>query len=148
MANEARVTSGLQILKTSGSVRTLDYQSRPQSFTVTVDGTLGPTPGAIAVPLGGVDVDLSRLTTMGLCRVMNLDATNYVLWGVYEPDTDYFYPTMEIGPGETYVFKLPRFGPDETTGTGTQPGMTNVNGRFRLVPNTAACNVTVEAFER
>ena len=133
MSNEAQIRSSLQISK--GNLR---YNSQPTAFRADVTGTNGPTPGAIAVATAGTNVDLSALTTPGLCRLMNLDATNYVTWGIY--DGVYFFPLGEILPGETYVIRLSRILGSESPGTAT-------GNRLRLVANTAACKVAVEAFE-
>lgn len=153
MANEARVTSGLQVRKTTtGGTVVMDYLARPNSFTATVSGTLGPTPGAIVVSGSGTDVVLSQLTTPGLCRMMNMDSTNYVSVGVYEPNTGIYYPFMELLPGESYVFRLSRFYPEEQTGTGTLSGATNATLRLKAhaasgVTTPVSCTVLVEAFE-
>lgn len=133
MANEARIHSSLQINKGN-----LKPRSSPTVFTATVTGTNGPTPGAIAVSTSGVNVDFSALTTPGFCRIANLDATNYVTWGIY--DGVYFFPMGEILPGEFYVIRLSRSLGGESPGTGT-------GNRFRLVANTSACKVQVEAYE-
>lgn len=146
MANEATIRTTLQIRKSDddGNV-ILDYQSRPSGFTADVDGSKGPCPGSIAVSVSGTDIDFSQLTTPGLCRIMNQDSTNYVTLGVYEPDTDFFYPILEFPPFESYVVRLARFLETESTGTGTLVGY---NSRLQLRANTDTCNVLVEAFER
>ncbi len=146
MANEASIVSSLAIRKQTGSIVQIDYQSRPSAFKVTVTGRKGPVPGAIAVSTGGTDVDLSELTTPGLCRLSNQDATNYVEYGIWEPATTTFYPFGEIGPGESYVVKLSRNFLEEYSGTGT--GTTAPTNTFRMKANGAACNVLVEAFEK
>lgn len=145
MANEAQVQSGLRVLKRTGTVTQIDYNSRPNAFLATVTGTKGPLPGSITVSTSGTDLDLSGLSEPGLCRIMNQDGTNYVTLGIYDPTTGVFTPTDEFLPGESFVKRLPRFGPDELTGTGTLPGSDSV---YRLVANTASVNVLVEAFER
>lgn len=146
MANEARVTNSLSIRKQSGTVIQIDYQSRPNSFSVDVTGTKGPVPGAVAISTGGTDVSFAELTTPSLCRIHNQDATNYVEYGIWEPATSTFYPFGEIGPGETYILKLSRNFLEEYSGTGT--GTTAPTNTFRMKANGAACNVLVEAFEK
>lgn len=147
MANEARVNSslGIRIASAAGVVQ-LDYQSRPGSFVADVSVAHGPTPGAFQAAISGTDVDLSKLTTPGLCVVSNLDDTNYVTVGVYEPNTDYFYPVLDLLPGESYVVRLARFVDRELTGTGTVSG--GYNSTLRVVANTASCWVRVDAFEK
>jgi hypothetical protein len=137
MSSEATVRSSLQILKQSGSLTVLDYQSRPSTFTADVAGTKGPVPGAISVTTAGVDVNLSELTTPGLCRLMNLDAANYVQYGVWDGVT--FHDLGELLPGETFVIRLSR---NIGLGTGT------VYENLRLRANSATCICVVEAFEK
>lgn len=139
MSNEATVRSSLQIFKQSGALTILDYQSRPNSFITDVTGTRGPTPGALNVTTAGVEVDLSKLTTPGLCRIMNLDATNYVKVGVY--DGANFWELMDLLPGETYVFRLAR-----TISKGT--GTSYETGSLMLKADTATCVCVVEAFDK
>ena len=145
MAGEARVHSTLTIRKQSGSVVVMDYRHAGGVFTADVDGTFGPTPGAFQVSTSGTDVDLSKLTTPGLCRITNLDSTNYVSFGTYDPDTDVYAPVGEVLPGESYVIRLSRFLARELTGTGTLPGS---NASLRFVAQNSPVNVLVEAFEK
>lgn len=148
MANEARIQSGLQIQKrnTAGDVIVLDYMARPAGFTATVTGTKGPTPGAITCTTAGTDVDLSELTTPGLCRIMNQDPTNYVEIGIWEPTGSIFYPLMELLPGESFVFRLSRNVLEQYSGTGT--GTTGPTNTLRIKANGASCVVLFEAFEK
>jgi hypothetical protein len=144
MANEVTVNSGLQIQTTS-----LNYISQPQSFTGNMTGRIGPTPGSIAVTQYGTNVDLSQLTVPGFCRIMNYDATYFVEVGIWDPENLRFYPLMEVGPLETYVFKLARNLHEEygTGGVGTGTVGAAVN-QLRLRAVGGNCVVTVEAFER
>lgn len=140
MADEARVNCGLQIVKDP-----LEYRSLPTTFTANVTGTKGPVPGALAVSTAGTDVDLSELTDPGLCRIMNLDSTNYMEVGIW--DGLEFIPFAEVLPGESYVLRLSRnlrVGPSYGTGTGT----TDTGNTLRLKADTASVNALVEAFER
>lgn len=141
MANEAQVRASLQIKKGN-----LDYRSNPTVFNADVTGTDGPTPGTITCAVApGTDVSLSELSTPGLCVIQNLDSTNYVTVGVRDPESNLFYPFMELLAGEIYVFRLSRNVEEEfATGTGTVGPNTN---RLRIIANTAACNVFVGAFE-
>jgi hypothetical protein len=142
MSNEASIRVGLQIR--AGNI---DYASRPTSFRANVTGRKGPVPGAITVTTAGIDVDFSGLTTPGLATIHNLDATNYVTCGIYEPSNGRFYPVHEILPGEIYPCRFSRALLDyvfPATGTGTSaPSVT-----FRIKADTASCVVVVEAFER
>lgn len=147
MADEATIRSSLQIRKDDGAgLVQLDYRSQPTAFQADVTGVLGPTPGAFVATTAGTDVDLTELTTPGLCRISNLDATNYVTVGIWDPEGNTFYPADEVLPGESYVKRLARDIEEEYgTGAGTTGANTN---RLRIKANTAACNVLVEAFEK
>lgn len=140
MASEATIRSSLQIV--AGNI---EYQSRPAAFVATVTGRKGPVPGAIQATTDGISVDFSQLDTPALCRIQNLDLTNYVTVGIWEPDTSKFYPLMELLPGESYVFRLSRDIGEQYAGTGT--GTDTPNNAVRIKANTSACNVLVEAFE-
>ncbi len=141
MANEVQVTSDIRAV-----VGSLTLQGpQPSRFVANLSLINGPTPGAFAVSVSGTDIDFSRLTTPGLCAIQNLDTTNFVTLGVYEPDTDMFYPVDEFLPGEVYVKRLARFLNRESTGTGTLVGY---NARLQLRANTATCWVRVDAYEK
>jgi len=104
-------------------------------------------PGAVRVLTTGTNISFGELTTPGFVRLGNLDSTNYYEYGIYDANTNRFYPLGEVGPGESYVLKFSRnlleyYFPG--TGTGTS-GDTNF---FRLRANTAALDAVVEAFEK
>ncbi len=142
MADEAQIRSSLSIV--SGK---LEYRSQPTAFNADVTGSKGPVPGAIQVTTAGTDVDFSELTTPGLCRLMNLDPTNFVVYGIWDPESHTFFPLGELLPGEFAVLRLARDLQEEmgtAAGTGTTGADTN---RLRFKAHTAACNVLVEAFE-
>lgn len=140
MANEVRIQASLRII--SGNV---NYNAQPTSYNDTLSSTKGPSPGAVTVDTEGTDIDFSELIVPGWCRLMNLDDTNFVTWGIWDPETEKFYPCGELGPGQTYPIKLSRYLQQEFgTGTGTTGPDTN---RFRIKADTAPCDVLVEAFE-
>lgn len=141
MASEARITANLQIIKD-----TLQYQSKPTAFVADVEGKKGPTPGAVAITTAGTDIDFSQLTTPGLCRIQNLDDTNYVEYGIWEPTGSIFYPLGELLPGEFFVLRFSRNLQEQYAGTGT--GTTGPTNRLRFKANTASVDVLVEAFEK
>lgn len=141
MANEATLNYNLSIRNGN-----LFYRSGQTTFRIDVDGAKGPSPGALTVSLLGTDVDLSELSTPGLCIIRNLDDTNFVEVGIY--DGQEFYPLMEVLPGESYPLRLSRFlgtsiGSSES-GTGTYDFGTY---RLRIKAVGAPCDVSVEAFE-
>jgi hypothetical protein len=140
LANEARVTAAIQI--TTGNYR---YQSpQPTAFFLDVAGAKGPTPGAITATTSGTNVDLSGLTSPGLCWISNLDATNYVEVGIH--DGALFHPLLEIPPGAGFPLYLSRnLGVEEDVpGTGTS----GVINSLCVRAHTASCVVRVEASER
>ena len=134
MAGEARVQSSLQVRKVAASGEVLiDYVGRPSAFLASVDGTKGPTPGAVAVSDVATPISLAALQTPGLCRLMNQDSTNRISVNV----------TLELLPGESYVIRLNQdYG---TLGTGTPSNVTDFTAETD--PGVTA-NLLVEAFER
>ena len=147
MADEATIRSYLQIRKTNaaGDVVHIDYQSRPSDFRADVATTSGPAGGKITATVVGVDVDLSELTTPGLCRIQNQDATNYITVGIFDTSATEFYPFMELLPGESYVFRLSRNIGKEVEAPGTGTGYAGAT-TLRIKADTAPCPVLVEAF--
>lgn len=142
MANEITVRNSLSVKNGN-----LDFRSNPTVFKADMTGLDGPTPGTITCAVApGTDVDLSELSTPGMCFVQNLDATNYVTIGIRDPENNLFFPFMELLPGEFSVFRLSRSVEEEfATGTGTVGANTN---RIRVVANNSACNVFFAAFEK
>ena len=147
MSNEARVNSSLQV-----TVGKLTYSSQPSAFTADVSaaGGYGPTPGRVLATISGASVDLSKLTILGgFVRVQNMDSTNFIQVGMYDPDTGKTYWFMDLLPGETFIFRLSRSYANEVVGSGTTGS--NVAYRVRVDPtatygSTAYC--LFEAFDR
>jgi len=135
MANEIKVTTSLNI--NNGNQQ---FRNTPTSFSADMTGTKGPSPGAVEVSPSGTDIDLSEIDTLGFCQLQNLDATNYVTYGIYSPDSLDFYPLGELLAGEVAVFRLSRILDDP-------PGTSGARS-LRFVADTAACDVIVNAFER
>ncbi len=144
MSNEATIQSYLTIRKGTSPV-TLNYTSQPAQFRADVTGTKGPSPGAITCTTGGTDISFTQLTQPALCRIMNMDDTNFITVGIWDPDSSLFYPLMELLPGETYVIRLSRDVGEEYQGSGTGTG--TANNTLRIKANTASCVVLIEAFE-
>ena len=144
MANEATIRTSLSVKKMSGALSLIDYDSRPQGFQADVTGTKGPAVGAVTALTTGTDLVLTELTTPGLCRIANQDATNYVEVGIKDASTGRFYPLMELMPGESYVIRLSRnVGEEYYSTTGTDTGNT-----IHLKANTDSVVVLVEVFEK
>lgn len=113
----------------------IDFSSRPTSFTATLTNELGPTPGAFSTATGGTSTDLSELTIGGYVLIRNLEAVggDFVTWGTFPSSV--FSEVGELGPGETAIFKFSRT-------------FISGGGVLRFVADTAAVNVSVEAFEK
>ena len=157
MANEATINVGLSILKRS--TNGLNYLLNPNyqhSFRSTVTGTKGPVPGSILVPLTGVDVDLSQLTTPGLCWLHHQGRSDgndvgddpsiyYVEYGIRDSITSVYWPLGELWPGDQFPLRLSRNLEESynATGTGTGPPVHFLH----LQSHIAACTVFVGAFE-
>ena len=161
MSNEITVTTSLYIRKTNstGQRSLIEYRSGPSSFRADLDtdAPKGPVPGALAVPTTGIDVDLSQLTTPGMCWLHHMglaagtDLTmtydQYpVEYGIKEPATGFFYPLGELLPGESYVIRLSRNLEEEYTDTGT--GTSTPTNTLHLKATGGTCVVRVDAFER
>ena len=147
MSNEISVQSRLQVI--AGNV---NYQATPTGYVDSVVSPItsikGPTPGAFLAAKTGTSVNFSALTTPGYARLRNLDKTNPVDWGVYDPSHHRFYPVGRINPGKWVDLMLSphlqeHYGTG--TGTGTGGGGNAMQLQFRAV--NAPCYVSVEAFE-
>lgn len=142
MANEIRVALSLQIKKDQ-----LTYLSQPTAYTDDMVIGEGESPGLVIVDKFGVDISLSTLTDPGYCWMQNLDDTNYVEVGIYDPETNKFYPFLELKPlGKPQLVFLSRNFGEEYAGTGT--GTTAPTNRMRMKANTDTCRVRVHTFER
>lgn len=140
MANEAQIRSSLLL-----RVGNLFYKSPQNGFTANVSGSFGPVPGAIRATTDGVDVDLSALTSPGLCVFKNLDANNPVKLGRWSEDNQVFYPMLYALPGESYVIRLDPDVDEEYSGTATATGAEVSTLRVKGVNGEADCSI--EAFE-
>lgn len=148
MSKEANVMSSLQINKddTAGKV---SYLSMPSSFQADVTGAKGPCVGAVDVSVYGTEIDLSQLTIPGFARFYNQDPTNYVTYGIRDPETDVFFPQGEILPGESYVMRLSRAIGQVWQGSGTGTGTVGPSdNKLTFYADTDTCHVLVEVFEK
>lgn len=150
MSAEIRVSSSLTVL--SGNVR---YQSPQSTFTVNLDPSVakGPVPGVVLCSLLGTLIDLSQLTTPGMCRLSNDDnsGTNvYVEVGIYDQTAavNKFYPLLELEPGESCVVRLSRFLGQEFGTNTSGTALLGSDNRLMIKAVGAAQNVKVEAFAR
>lgn len=141
MSKELRVVIQLNAVKSY-----LQYISQPQSFTADMSLVGGPTPGMITVTPEGTDVDLSELVQPGMCWITNLDDTNFVEYGIKDPNNGTFYPLGELLPGEFYLLRLSRNLFQDYTNTGTGTGAADNTLHFKA--NGADCKVRIDTFER
>jgi len=146
MANEATLHISMEISNiVCGSLSGLNYRSSPVSFVADVAGQSGPLPGEFTATVAGTDVDLSLVTNPRLCRIENLDETNFVTFGIWDITATTFFPVGELLPGEFYIIRLSRMLTEEISGTGT--GTTGLGNSLRVKADTASCQVNVEVFE-
>ena len=134
------------------------FQSVPNFFNGNVVAQNGPSPGAVTVQPYGTDVNFSQITAqgnIGYATLQNLDLTNYVEFGSWDPANDLFHPMGWIGPGEIYPFRFsPNFGSSFGGGPGTGTGVVSTGStlRFRCCdaagePIAEPVNVVVNAFQ-
>lgn len=141
MANEIQINHSMSITK--GNLR----HNQSESVRATLTGTGGPYVGTIDVPTYGLDVSLSSyLSEPGWGTIKNLDSTNYVTWGIRDPDSNRFFEIGELGPGESHPIKLSRNLFTEFVGTGT--GTSALNNKLHFRANTATVKVLVQIFPR
>lgn len=140
MASEATIQCSLQITKGH-----LSYRSSPTSFQADVNGSRGPSPGAVLVPTAGKDIYFDQLTNPSLCWMQNLDANNTVDVGIFDTITGRFHPLFELRPNEPTRIRLSRDLTEQYTGSGT--GTTAPENYLRLKARVAACVVIIDAFD-
>lgn len=139
MSDEATVRASLQITK--GEVK---YRSYPDNFTADVSGEKGPVVGALAVPIGGVAIDLSELTYPGFCRIRNQGSYTIIV-GIL--DGAVFHPLADVLIGEHYIHRLSEFlGEELDTGTGT--ATTGTGNSLYLRAIGGASQALLEVFEK
>lgn len=142
MANEIRVQSLLQINKTG-----LVYTTPSSAFQDDMEATPRDiTPGHLIATTIGVDIDLSKVTNPGWTEFRNLDATNSVAFGIWNPDQSEFYPFALLGPGQHFIMPLHPLINQEFANTGT--GTTGQLNTLRALAQYASCNISVKVFER
>lgn len=122
------------------------YRSNPTGFQATQTGIVGPTPGAINVSIHGTDVDLSQIVYAGgMCWIYNMDAVNFLTFGMYSHELSKFLPLAEVLPGEFCRIRLSRILGDDYSGPGT--GTTRPPNTLRLYADTADLVARVDAFD-
>lgn len=140
MADEATIRQGIQIIVGGRRI----YAPPTAAFKVDVSVATGPTPGRITALVTGTDVDLSALTTPGLCHIINYSTTDYLIWGIYDPETLRFYPVGEVAAEGEQVIELSRELAGEFTGT-AEVSSTN---RLQVRGGAGTVECAVNAFEK
>lgn len=140
MANEITFNFNLTIRKDNLNT------SRRASFRPNFDGSTGPTPGAVTVTTAGIDISLANLNTLGgVCIITNLDETNKISYGIYNPDENRFRPIGDVLAGESWPFRISSdLGEEFLTGTGSDLG----NATLHLRAANAACEAVVEVWDK
>ncbi len=138
-------------VRVSFSVRkgNLVYAPPQAQYAADMAGAFGPAPGSIQVTDGGTDVDLSQFTDPGWLHVYNQepDGGASVSLGIYDPETDRYYPFIKLAPGQHTAFPLDELFRAEHVGTGTGTDL-GVN-RLRIRAKDAeTATVFVGVFER
>jgi hypothetical protein len=123
LSNEIKVTAALEC--SNGNFNLPKQGSSQLLITQTTRG--GGVPGMISAATGGTDVSTTGVTTLGWCRIVNTDPTNYVTYGPKSGGA--MIPFGRLKPGEAAVFRL-------------EPGIT-----LTVTANTAACKVQITILE-
>lgn len=145
MANEIEVRVSVKARKGS-----LSYtQPHAGAFNITMTGNgIGPTPGLQFATPEGTLIDFSLLTDgAGIAWIQNQSTTanDYITYGVYDPESDKFYPLHDVYPGEGFPCRISQHLGEEsgTAGTGTSGPTTN---RMMVKSwNSASCPFLVDA---
>lgn len=95
--------------------------------SITQTNAGGPSPGTVTATTVAAAITPSA-STLGICRVVNLDSTNFVKIGPMSGGT--LYPFMKLKPSEPpFIFRL-------------MPGIT-----IGVQSDTANCKVNIEIYE-
>lgn len=142
MADEFTITSYLTVNKPSIN---LLWSSQPKSFRATLNANAGPITFNTSVAVLGTDFDLSPLTKPGWAWMQNLDPTNLVQYGIYDPESNKFIPFGRILPGKHAEWQFAEEFRADYVGTGT--GTSAYTNRFRVRAKTAPCRVLLVVFD-
>lgn len=141
MASEATMNSTLSIEKDN-----LHYR-HSANFQADVSAAKGPTPGIVLAAETWTEVDLSLITTPGLCFVANLSSTIDVIFGVRDTASGEYYPVLDFLAGEGYPVRLSQFlGQELESASGTGTAGSGCTLAVKGIGGTAY--VRVEAFEK
>jgi hypothetical protein len=123
MANEITVTAGINVVNGNFS-----HIEQVVAFSFDQATVGGGNPGTITLGFGAEeDIALGDITTLGWCKIKNLDATNFIRIG---PKSTVMIPFAKLLPGEFATFPL-------------DPAVT-----LRGIADAADCLVQILVFER
>ncbi len=143
MSNEIQVRWTLQVR--NGNT---DYRPPQVSFNADQVVAGGQTPGYILVTTYGTDINLSQITSPGgWCTITNLDQTNFVEVGVWDPVFGIFLAFAELLPGESFPVRLSRY-LGQQIGTGSGTATSNPAATLRLKATVSPCYCIVNAFNK
>lgn len=145
MSNEISVRNSITI-RSGGLI----YLSNQRSYRADMSGSFGPAPAAFLATYDGTDVDLSGFTDPGWCHIINNEASGGVTvsWGIYDPETDRYYPLGKLEPGQdTGLFQLDDLFRGEFVGTGTGTDL-GINRLRVKAKDGDSASVFVGVFER
>lgn len=151
MANEISYSYALSLYKAgaSGAPPLINYR-QTRTYQDTLNGSRGPTPGAVMVTKDGVIVSTAELAAQGgWCEFINKDGSNFVTLGIWIASLSRFDPIADIPPGLGFAMKLSRYLTQSFAGTGTAPGPA-ASLRLKAAPGTPSpgCEVIVNAFDQ
>lgn len=121
MANEINITAAIRVRNGN-----LKADANPGSLQVDQAVARGPAPGSVNVGTSEEVISFAELATLGWLHILNLDATNFVLFG--PESSGAMVAAVKVGPGEAAVFRM-------------VPGVT-----YRAKADTGACNVIFSGF--
>ena len=152
MADEVTITAGLQVVKRNSNNDVLiQFQGQPQSYRGDLTGAFGPVGGAVLAHFTGTIIDLSSLTTPGYYHISSQDDSadaddNYIEYGLYDAQTDVFYPWGELAPGEPASGKFSRNFLEEYTSTGS--ATTGPTNKLMVKSSSGSRKCLVQVFEK
>jgi hypothetical protein len=140
MSQEIRIQATLQVTNPP-----VQYYSQPGVSIANQVGVGGPAPGTVLAGVGGININFGPLTTPACCRIQNYDTVNFITYGVFDAESNEFYPLGEALPGESYVIRLSRHMKTVYPPTGT--GSPGAPLSFHIRADRAPCLVQVDAFQ-
>jgi hypothetical protein len=145
MSNEVTTRVGLTVRKSSGAIALVDY-NRSASYQSDMAGAKGPTVGALTITTAGEAISLAEVTDPGWCWLHNQSALYRISIGIREPDTDSYYPMLDLLPGMRLPVYLSTDLTEQYEGSGTGTGV--ANNQLWAKAHGGSADLLVELFER